>query len=75
MLFQQRGRAQNVLRVREGVPSRHRRYTQLRGRVADDLRAALVDQDCAGLDVPFPEAEVGALDDLEQAFAVVGQLT
>ena len=46
---------------------------QLGERVADDVCPAFVDIDLASLHVPFPGADVGALDDVGQPFALSGK--
>ena len=75
MLLQQGFGTEPILLVREGVPGGHRGGTQFSGRVAHDLRAALVEPDGAGLEVPLPGADVGACDDPAQPFASLSRFT
>ena len=41
--------------------------------IADDFSPAFVEDGCAGLNVPFPGADVGSRDDVAQATALIGQ--
>ena len=74
MPVDQHRRAAQVVRVREVAPGGDRGGAEFCQRAADDLRPAFVEHRLAGLDVPFPGADIGALDDVGQALALTRQV-
>ena len=55
------------------APGVDRNRRQLVQTVADDVRPAFIEHYRARLDVPLPGADVGTVDDVGEAAALVGQ--
>ena len=43
-------------------------------RIAEHLRPKIIEDECSGLDVPFPGSGTGSLDDARQSLALLPQL-